>query len=244
MTPQERQLVTELFDRLATLEGEKRDLEAEKAIGEGLKRAPNAVYALVQTVLVQDQALRDADARIRDLERDAPADSTQGGFLDNMRSTLFGRQDAARGSVPLIPPAAADWRGANPQPASAAPTETEHRPQGGSFLGTAAAAAAGVIGGSLLLDGIRSMMGGGRHAGMLDSSAGNARDTNPWGGNSTDSDLARQAGIDDLGRNSGSSSGDAGGTSAGLFDTAEADSDGDRDDFDSDFDIGGDSDFA
>ena len=31
---------------------------------------------------------------------------------------------------------------------------------GGSFLGTAAAAAAGVVGGSLLLNGIRSMMGG------------------------------------------------------------------------------------
>ena len=34
---------------------------------------------------------------------------------------------------------------------------------GGSFLGTAAAAAAGMIGGSLLLGSIRSMMGGSHH---------------------------------------------------------------------------------
>ena len=63
MTPQERELVTELFDRLATLENTPRDPEAERGIMDGLQRAPNAVYALVQTALVQDE-----DARIRDLE--------------------------------------------------------------------------------------------------------------------------------------------------------------------------------
>jgi hypothetical protein len=40
---------------------------------------------------------------------------------------------------------------------------------GGSFLGTAASAAAGVIGGSLLLDGIRSMFG--HHLGGAGASA-------------------------------------------------------------------------
>jgi hypothetical protein len=52
MTPQERDLVTELFDRLATLEGQPRDGEAERAVIEGLRRAPNAAYALVQTALL------------------------------------------------------------------------------------------------------------------------------------------------------------------------------------------------
>jgi hypothetical protein len=68
MTPQERQLVAELFDRLASLEGAPRDPEAERAIAEGLRTAPHAIYPLVQTVLVQDEALRRADARIRELE--------------------------------------------------------------------------------------------------------------------------------------------------------------------------------
>jgi len=69
MTPEERKLVTDLFDRLATLEDAQRDREAERAIMDGLRQAPNAVYALVQTARVQDEALKRADARIRELER-------------------------------------------------------------------------------------------------------------------------------------------------------------------------------
>ena len=68
MTPAERALVTELFDRLATLEDAERDREAERLIRDGLRQAPNAPYSLVQTVLVQDEALKRADARIRELE--------------------------------------------------------------------------------------------------------------------------------------------------------------------------------
>jgi hypothetical protein len=51
MTPQERQLVDELFDRLARLENTPRDAEAERAIADGLSHAPHAIYPLVQTVL-------------------------------------------------------------------------------------------------------------------------------------------------------------------------------------------------
>ena len=47
MTPEERKLVTDLFDRLATLEDAQRDPEAERAIMDGLRQAPNAGYALV-----------------------------------------------------------------------------------------------------------------------------------------------------------------------------------------------------
>ena len=68
MTPQERQLIDDLFDRLAKLESAKRDPEAMSAIMQGLRNAPNAVYALVQTALVQDEALKRADMRIQELE--------------------------------------------------------------------------------------------------------------------------------------------------------------------------------
>jgi hypothetical protein len=147
MTPEERQWVNELFDRLAGLETAPRDAEAEQVIAEGLKRAPNAVYALVQTVLVQDEALRRADARIRELTGTQAPAPTQGGFLDNMRALLGGGQ---RGSVPSVRPGAA---GGDPAYVGAAPAS------GGSFLGTAAASAAGVIGGALLLNTISSMFG-------------------------------------------------------------------------------------
>src|SRR6185312_3445979 len=88
MTPQERQMLDELFDRLAALEqNAERDPEAIDAINEGLRRAPNALYPLVQTVLVQDEALKRADARIRELEDELGIDPgepvQQPGFLDN-----------------------------------------------------------------------------------------------------------------------------------------------------------------
>jgi hypothetical protein len=55
-------------DRLAKLENAPRDGEAMSAIVQGLRKAPNAVYALVQTTLVQDEALKRADSRIQELE--------------------------------------------------------------------------------------------------------------------------------------------------------------------------------
>jgi uncharacterized protein len=103
MTPQERQLVDELFDRLAKVEGTPRDPDALAAIAQGLRSAPNAVYALVQTVLLQDEALKRANRRIEELEAGGAGEQPQsGGFLDSMRETVFG-QGAARGSVPNVP---------------------------------------------------------------------------------------------------------------------------------------------
>jgi hypothetical protein len=239
MTPQERQLVAELFDRLAMLESNKRDPQAEAAISEGTRRAPNALYALVQTVLIQDEALRSADARIRELEGGDAGAPGQGGFLDNMRETFLGR----RGSVPSVGGRDAPWQGRAPEPQAGAPSA------GGSFLGTAAASAAGVIGGALLLNSFRGMFGGGNQQhGMLDQQAGGGQNS-PWsGGNAANSDLARDAGVNDIGRG-GRGTNDTNDTSndrAGLFDTASNESDNDESDYedDGDFDIGGDSDTA
>ena len=110
MTPQEQQLVADLFDRLASLEGEVRDPDAERVIRDGLGRAPNAVYALVQTVLVQDEALKRANAHIEELEK-AVREPAQGGggFLDSMRNALMGGpRDPSRGSVPSVRPGGHD----------------------------------------------------------------------------------------------------------------------------------------
>ena len=107
MTPQERKLIDELFDRLASLENNPRDADAVRAINEGLQRAPNALYPLVQTALVQDEALKRADARIRELEDELGVEpgepAKQAGFLDNMRDALLGKP---HGSVPSVRPGA------------------------------------------------------------------------------------------------------------------------------------------
>ncbi len=103
MTPQERQLVDDLFDRLSKVESAPRDPDAASAIAQGQRVAPNAVYALVQTVLVQDEALKRALSRIQELEAGgAPAQNQSGGFLDSMRDTISGQ--GQHGSVPNVRP--------------------------------------------------------------------------------------------------------------------------------------------
>jgi len=237
MTPEERNLVIELFDRLATLEDAQRDPEAERLIRDGLRQAPNAPYALVQTVLVQDEALKRADARIRELEGATSAETPQRdtSFLGGVRESFFGKREG-RGSVPSVRPAegmSPAWNTGTPQPSQppqampAGPTAAPMAP-GGSFLGTAAAAAAGVIGGSLLLSGIRSMMGypHGAHA-AFDPAAG-ASGSSPWGGSS---ELAREAGSEDIGR--GQASGDdSAGRGYGALDDQGSDEQDDQDDVD------------
>jgi hypothetical protein len=257
MTPQERELVTGLFDRLATLENQPRDGDAERAIIEGLRRAPNATYALVQTALVQDEALKRADARIRALEArlgEEPADRPTG-FLDGMRDALLGRREAPRGgSVPSVRQGQyqGPYQGPGPAAAEADPRYDAATPPGaawrqgpsapgGSFLGTAASAAAGVIGGALLLDGIRSMMGHGHGAfGVADPAFGAGRVGSPWD-NSGSGDLAREAGFNDIGRDPHGAGGDGGGGGSGLFDSAAA-NDGAADQADEDAEAFDDSD--
>src|SRR6516164_2025249 len=99
MTPQESELVDELFNRLVQLETAQRDPEAERLIADGLRRAPHAVYALVQTVLLQDEALKRANARIEELQvqTSAAAEPEQrpASFLDSMREAHGGRQSVA-----------------------------------------------------------------------------------------------------------------------------------------------------
>lgn len=238
MTPQEQQLVAELFDRLTQIENAPRDPDAERLIAEDAKRAPHALYALVQTALVQDEALRRANTRIEDLQEQLQAQSggeepqqQQASFLDTMREAVFGHDaphDAPHGSVPGVrtPQGAANQpqpeyappRSAQPypnQPGGAAPPAYPAGPGfggpgfggpgfapggGGSFLGTAASTAAGVIGGSLLLNGIRSMFDHRSGLAGSDPQAFVPRDQiSPWRSDASNSDLARQAGIDDIG---------------------------------------------
>ena len=190
MTPQERQLVDELFDRLARLEGQPRDAEAEQAIAEGLARAPHALYPLVQTVLVQDEALKMAEDRIRELGGEIEEPQQQRGFLDSVRDALLGPDPRRRGSVPEVRPGGMPMQPGQDYGGYGRP--------GGSFLGTAAATAAGVIGGSLLFNSLSSMMGGGKAQAGTQSFGDVDRDS-PWGGGARDSDLAREAGLNDIG---------------------------------------------
>jgi len=140
MQPEERDLIVGLFDRLRPYESQPRDGEVERLIAERMARQPAAPYLLAQTVLVQEQALKAAQERIAELE------GKNSGFL---------------GSAPKIGPwgvkpgmAAQAVPGTQGAPATAA---LAPGPQGGSFMRTALATAAGVAGGALLFEGMRNL---------------------------------------------------------------------------------------
>ena len=237
MTPEERNLITELFNRLVTLENSPRDPAAEQAIYDGFQQAPNAAYALVQTVLVQDEALKRAEARIRELEEGPPAEAPRDtSFLGSMRQAVGLGEPRRAGSVPSVKPGLSSaWHNtgtpAQPEPMQAPPMQAQMQPQAGpgmapsygsggsSFLGTAAAAAAGVVGGSLLMGGLRSMMGGGHAHSAFDPSAGAPRGASPWTGNNDGGNLSRQIGLDDMGKTPGARGDDA--SRSSLFNTGE-----------------------
>jgi hypothetical protein len=152
MQSQERELITGLFGRLQPFESQPRDGEAEALIKDFATRQPAAPYLLVQTVLVQEQALKAAQERIAELEAKAGGAPAASGFL---------------GSAPKIGPwgaPAAPTTAPGPSvPATRSPLQAAVAPQqgggGGSFLRTAMATAAGVAGGALLFEGIRGLMG-------------------------------------------------------------------------------------
>ena len=263
MNPQERQLVDELFERLAKLESAPRDADATAAIAQGLARAPNAIYPLVQTVLLQDEALKRASARIEELEgRTGAQESQGGGFLDSMRGAIFGQQQKS-GSVPSVRPGDTSrpvWNSAPPVQPGPGPgigtapyAQPDPRAQqgggfggGGSFLGTAAAAAVGMVGGSMLMNSLGGLMGGNKHGFGDSSSMGKGNDGgagSPWVGDQSKGDLAREAGVNDVGRGAGHEA-DTTGQRQGMFEQASNNDEDDEDGYDSDDGDTGDSDYA
>jgi hypothetical protein len=174
MTPQEQELVEELFDRLAKLENSPAT-RLPSVIADSLRRAPQATYALVQTALVQDEALKRANVRIEELQAQlGGGEQAQqpGSFLDSMRDAVLGRRDP-RSSVPTVRSQAQSSsttappyqrQGEYPPPMNPNAMGGPAFGSGRSFLGTAASTAAGVIARRLLLNSIRPMFG--QHAGL------------------------------------------------------------------------------
>jgi hypothetical protein len=158
MQQQERDLISGLFDRLKPFESQPRDGEAESFIKGLAAQQPAAPYLLVQTVLVQEQALKAAQERIAELEATAgAAQPAAAGFLGSAPSIgpwgATAANAAPRTSVPSTAPSTR-----SPLQAALAPQQ-QQQPAGGSFLRTAMATAAGVAGGALLFEGIRGLMG-------------------------------------------------------------------------------------
>jgi hypothetical protein len=171
MTPEERQLITGLFDRMRNFDLGGKDRDAEAIISQLIRANPDAPYMLVQSVLVQEQALEaannrvlDLEERVRSLEDGAPTRAqTSGSFLGGFGSGRPASSAEARGSVPQVgaraTPSTYDSRSAWGQNPSQPPSPQAPAASGG-FMRSALATAAGVAGGVLVADSIRNMLGG------------------------------------------------------------------------------------
>ena len=219
MTPQERDVIAGIFDRLKQAANQPRDPEAENYIAQRLREQPYAPYAMAQAVYVQETALTNLQAQVEDLQaqlrelqsRPAEAPAASGGFL----SGIFGggaAQPARPRSVPSFPSRGPDapspaWTGQQPNAMQAAPAQPgpaqpapgpwgnagQQAPgRGGGFMATALTTAAGVAGGMMLGSVLSNAFGGG----AAKAAEAKPAETAPQGQDNAAAD-AQPAGYDD-----------------------------------------------
>jgi hypothetical protein len=157
MTPEERQMLTDLANKIAQTPSPAHDPEAEEFIRTHIGNRPDALYLMTQTVLIQNMAIEHAQQEIQQLRQQAPVAPVQGGggFLGHGSGW-------AAPSMPQPPP---PQQPAYYQPPQQQVPEAPSFPQSGmgSFLRSAGTTAAGVAAGALAFEGIRSMFGGVEH---------------------------------------------------------------------------------
>jgi hypothetical protein len=212
MTPEERQMLAGLFERINAAGSAPRDHDAEAFINDAVRGAPFAPYVLAQTVLVQQHALEAAARRVSELEAAAHAAEPaqeQGSFLGNLGRSIFGGPPSAPSQPPRQgydptyqqqPPQAPGY--APPPPSGYAPQRPgpwgggapapgpgpfpQQSGGGGGFLQNAASTATGVAGGVVLGNLLGGLFGGHSGGGLFGggSNAGFFGGA-PGGGNET-----------------------------------------------------------
>jgi uncharacterized protein len=203
MTPEERQMLGGLFQRVNASAATTRDPEAEAFINDATRAAPHAPYVLAQTVLVQQQALEAASSRIAQLEaaarQSADPSEEHGSFLGNLGKTIFGggapaappRPTPADPQAYQRPPAPPPPQGYPPPPPQGYPQQpgpwSQPQPSaGGGFLQNAASTATGVAGGVVLGNLLGGLFGGHSGGGLFGGGAGNAGVLGGGGANPTE----------------------------------------------------------
>lgn len=184
MNEQDRQAIDGLFAKLGEAERQSgpRDAEAEGFIAQRVAQQPAAPYLMAQTIVMQDYALQQAQARISELEQQAQVQEERPASGGGLFGSLFGSgQPPRRSPVPSMPRpgspfgAAAAQQGYGQQPGAPGYQGMQQgglqqgmpgRPGfgggfgGGGFLAGAAQTAMGVAGGVLLGNAIAGMFGG------------------------------------------------------------------------------------
>ncbi|WP_112266052.1 DUF2076 domain-containing protein [Lentzea terrae] len=180
MDHQDRELILGLANRLRQAPPVPQDPQAAELIAQEIAAQPNSVYLLVQAVLVQEDELRQAQARIAAMAQQSPgptsnpAFTTQAGHTSSPTFTpnpAFTTQPgyalqpghghhAAHGYDPHTGQSARGGFMSRMFGRDRDDLHPQHGQQpgaGGGFVKTAAAAAAGVAGGALLVAGANEL---------------------------------------------------------------------------------------
>jgi hypothetical protein len=149
MNDQERVVLDDFLEQLVRIRGVEKDPQADAMITKAFAHQPDAPYLVVQRALLLEQALSAAKAQIEHLR--GGTRTAGGSFLGGSAWGREPQRSAVSVSGQPIP------ANAPMQPAYAS---TAQGSPWGSFLGQAAATAAGVAGGAFLFQGLESLFAG------------------------------------------------------------------------------------
>jgi len=151
MNPQEKAQLEQFLQQLNSTQAGVKDSDANALIAESVKKQPDASYLLVQRAMGLEMALQVAQKQMAEMQAQIDqanqanqSNKPSSGFLSGFNS--WGRAAPAQGT-PANAMAAKPAAGAQPSA------------WGSGMLGAIATTAVGVVAGSLLYQGIQSMMG-------------------------------------------------------------------------------------
>ena len=149
MNPQEKAQLEQFLQQLNSTQAGTKDSDANALITESIKQQPDASYLLVQRAMGLEMALQVAQKQMAEMQAQIDqanqANKPSSGFLSGINS--WGRAAPTQG-------APANAMAAKPAAGAAQPSAW-----GSGMLGAIATTAVGVVAGSLLYQGIQSMMG-------------------------------------------------------------------------------------
>ena len=233
MNNQEREIISDIFQRLEQVADQPRDPETERFIADKLRQQPYAPYAMAQAIYVQEQALMNLQRRVEQLEAEVEEARSRPRQSGGLLGSLFGGGERERPTGPRFAqqsgqggpwgsgPQGGPWGGqGQPGMMGGQPGAFGAPQRGGSgFLGTAMATAAGVAGGMMLGNALSNAFGGGHGTGhglfggdAAEASGGgqDASDLSPFG-NSDDGGGFQDASYDPSEDFGGDFGGDGGG---------------------------------
>jgi uncharacterized protein len=154
MNSQEKVQLEQFLEQLNSTQAGTKDTEANTLIAESIKQQPDASYLLVQRAMGLEMALQVAQKQMAEMQ--AQIDQANQANQANKPSSGFlsGINSWGRAAPTATPGAPANAMAAKPAAGAAQPSAW-----GSGMLGAIATTAVGVVAGSLLYQGIQSMMG-------------------------------------------------------------------------------------